>query len=144
MLHDWLRLQTGQYARQGSAHTHVAVSATDSEAAVRGYDALACHHVSYTGFDAAAVKGLPAIDVPSVLLGRLAVDRSVQGQGSGGILLGNALQRIRRMSVQVGIRVVTVEALDGSAVAFCRRHGFTAMPASHPHLFLPLDRLSGR
>ena len=63
----------------------------------------------------AEAKELPRLDVPVVLIGKLAVDRSVQGQGLGALLLVDALRRSLQISEQVGIRAVGVDAIDDAA-----------------------------
>ena len=86
----------------------------------------------------AQAKGLPHIDVPVVLLGRLAVDQSEQGKGLGGFLLIDALRRAEHLAEHAGIRAVEVDAIDDAARRFYARHGFIALKDNPQHLFLPL------
>ena len=72
----------------------------------------------------AEAKGLPRLDVPVVLIGKLAVDRSVQGQGLGALLLVDALRRSLQISEQVGIGAVEVDAIDDAARNFYLKFGF--------------------
>lgn len=62
--------------------------------------------------------------VPGYLLGRLAVDRTLHGQGLGSQLLVDALERIVSASGQGGGRVIVVEAIDDAAAAFYEHHDF--------------------
>jgi GNAT superfamily N-acetyltransferase len=82
------------------------------------------------------VKGLPRLDVPVVLLGRLAVDRTTQGQGLGSLLLIDALRRVQHLAEQVGIRAVEVDAIDDAARQFYLRFGFVSLLDASNHLFL--------
>ena len=84
-------------------------------------------------------KGLPCIDVPVVLLGRLAVDRSMQGQGLGSLLLIDALRRIVHVANEVGVRAVEVHAIDDNARNFYLHYGFVPLRDDLRHLFVPLD-----
>ena len=71
-LDDWLKTRAGQYDRKDLARTFVAV--LPGEGRVLGYYALASHRVRFEALPDDQAKGLPKIDVPVVLLGRLAVD----------------------------------------------------------------------
>lgn len=62
--------------------------------------------------------------VPAYLLARLALDKSLQGQGLGSELLIDALEVIVTASRHSGGRLIVVDAIDGAAVAFYRRHDF--------------------
>jgi len=90
-LNDWLKQQAGQFDQRDLARTFVAVRG--GERTVLGYYAISSHGVRRADLPDDQAKGLPRIDVPVVLLGQLAVDRSVQGQGLGSLLLIDALKR---------------------------------------------------
>jgi GNAT superfamily N-acetyltransferase len=138
-LNDWLKLRAGQHEKKDMARTYVAVRA--GGAMVLGYYALATHRVAYEALTSDQAKGLPRIDVPVVLLGRLGVDRSVHGQGLGALLLVDALRRAEHLAGQVGIRAVEVDAIDDDARAFYVRFGFTALADDPRHLYLPIQTI---
>lgn len=135
-LNDWLQLRASQFEKQDLARTYVA--ARQGKAVVLGYYALSTHRVCYEALPEDQAQGLPRIDVPVVLLGRLAVDRSVQGQGLGALLLIDALRRAEHISEQVGIRAVEVDALDEAARNFHLTFGFVSLLDDPKHLFLPM------
>ena len=62
--------------------------------------------------------------MPAILLGRLAVDRTMQGRGLGGSLLTDALSRSARMATVIASRVVLVDAISDDARRFYARFGF--------------------
>jgi GNAT superfamily N-acetyltransferase len=136
LLNDWLKLRAGQYAKRDLARTYVAVGGGQS--AVLGYYAISSHQVRYESLPPDQAKGLPRIDVPVVLLGQLAVDRTVQGQGLGSLLLIDALRRAQHISEQVGIRAVEVDALDDAARRFYLQFGFVSLADDLNHLFLAM------
>jgi GNAT superfamily N-acetyltransferase len=138
-LNDWLMLRASQYEKKDLARTYVAVRA--GEAVVVGYYAIATHRVRQEDLPEDQARGLPRIDVPVVLLGRLAVDRSVQGQGLGSLLLVDALRRAEHLADSIGIRAVEVDALDEAARAFYLRYGFTPLADDPRHLFLPMQAI---
>jgi predicted N-acetyltransferase YhbS len=61
--------------------------------------------------------------VPVVVLARLALDRSEQGNRLGGHLLVDALRRCVRGGREFGARAVVVDAVDDRAAAFYRHFG---------------------
>ena len=73
-----------------------------------------------------------------ILLARLAVDQSVQGQGWGEGLLIDALQRGVGLADQLGIHAVEVDAIDQQAKAFYEKFGFVPLLDNELHLFLPI------
>jgi GNAT superfamily N-acetyltransferase len=97
--------------------------------------------VAFSDLPRGEAKGLPRIDVPVVLLGRLAVDRSMHGQGLGTFLLLDALRRCQRLADEVGVRAVEVDALDATARAFYLKYGFIPLEDDPNHLFLPMSTI---
>ena len=136
-LNDWLRQLAGQYQRRDLARVYVAVRENDPR--VLGYYAIANHRVRYDALPEQQAKGLPAIDVPVVLLGRLAVDKTAQGQGLGEHPLMDALCRAAHISEHIGIRAVEVDAIDEAARQFCLKFGFVPLVDDRQHLFLPMQ-----
>jgi GNAT superfamily N-acetyltransferase len=124
-LDDWLKQRAGQFDRRDLARTYVAVRRGESN--VLGYYAISAHGVRRENLPDDQAKGLPRSDVPVVLLGRLAVDRAVQGRGLGSLLLTHALRRVELLSEQVGIRAVEVDAIDDAARSFYLRFGFVPL-----------------
>jgi GNAT superfamily N-acetyltransferase len=138
-LNDWLSVRAGQFERKDLSRTFVAVEAGDQ--VVRGYYALATHRVMFDQLPPDAAKGLPRLDVPVVLLGRLAVDLTVQGQGLGSILLIDALRRTAQLAREIGIRAVKVDAIDDAARSFYLKFGFRPLLDDPRHLFLPMQEI---
>jgi GNAT superfamily N-acetyltransferase len=137
ILSDWLRSRAGQFERRDLARTYVAVRR--GGVLVAGYYAISNHRVGYEALPADQARGLPRLDVPVVLLGRLAVDRSTQGRGLGALLLVDALRRAQYLSEHVGVRAVEVDAIDDGARDFYRRFGFLPLLDDPRHLFLPMQ-----
>lgn len=136
LLDDWLRQRAGQFDRKDLARTYVAVRGDSPR--VFGYYALASHRVVHEVLPAGEAQGLPRLDVPVVLLARLAVDRTVQRQGLGELLLVDALRRSLWLGEQLGIRAVEVDALDDDARAFYRKYGFAELLDDPRHPFMSL------
>ena len=135
-LNDWIKRRASQHEKRDLARTYVAVDRETS--AVLGYYALSSHRVRYDSLPSDQSKGLPRTDIPVVLLGKLAVDRTAQGQGLGALLLLDALCRSERLASQIGIRAVEVHAIDARARSFYLKYGFTSLEDDPHHLFLPM------
>jgi GNAT superfamily N-acetyltransferase len=136
LLDEWLKDRAGQFDRRDLSRTFVATRS--DELVVRGYYALSTHRVIYDALPAVEAKALPRLDVPVVLIGRLAVDRNFQGQGLGSMLLIDALRRAVHISEQVGMRAVEVDAIDDAARSFYLKFGFRPLLDDPRHLFLPV------
>ena len=66
--------------------------------------------------------------IPVVVLGRLAVDQSLRGQGIGRALVRNAGLRVMQVADTIGIRGMLVHALPDEARAFYLKVGFELSP----------------
>lgn len=128
--------QASQDLRRHIATCFVAGSHDTDE--IAGYYTLAATSIALTDLSAAIVKKLPRYPVvPAVLLGRLAIARSYQGQGLGGVLLADALKRSAR--TEMGVFAMVVDAKDEAAQRFYEHYGFTLLPGESRRLFLPID-----
>ena len=72
-------------------------------------------------------------------MGRLAVDLKYKGQGLGGALLADALDRSMRS--EIASHALMVAAKDAQAMTFYLHHGFIELPDTPGTLFLPLATL---
>ena len=70
--------------------------------------------------------------VPALLIGRLAVDRSVSGLGVGTSLVAHVLANAVTLNERVACRAVVVTALDGAARSWWERFGFHPFDATDP------------
>ncbi len=135
-LDDFIRVRVSQYEKRRLGKTFVAVP--PGETRVIGYYTLASGALVFEHLPPDASRKLPKHPVPVVLLARLAVDQSVQGQGLGEGLLFDALHRTLTLSSDLGVHAVEVDALDDAAAAFYRKYGFTALLDNPLHLYLPI------
>jgi len=133
-LNRYLREQVTQDMRRRVAACFVALA---DEQRIAGYYTLASASLLLADLPASTGKKLPRYPtVPAVRMGRLAVDREFKGQGLGGALLADALDRAARS--EIAAFALLVDAKDDAAAAFYRHHGFIALPDSPRTLFLPL------
>ena len=133
-LNRYLREQAAQDIRRRVAACFVALA--DSRR-IAGYYTLASASLLLDDLPASTRKKLPRYPtVPAVRMGRLAVDRAFKGQGLGGALLADALDRTVR--AEIAAFALMVDAKDQPAAAFYRHHGFIALLDAPLTLFLPL------
>src|SRR5262245_8471230 len=118
-LDDWLKRRALTNQGSGASRTYVVCRGQ----AVVGYHALAAGSIEHSEAPGRLKRNMP-VPIPMMVLARLAVDRSVQGQGLGAGLLRDAVLRVMQAADVVGIRGMLVDAIDGTARAFYERHGF--------------------
>lgn len=118
-LDEWLVDQAPRAQVSGTARTWVW---TDDAKTVTAYYSIAPMYVRRDEVPRSMAGG--ASTVPAYLLARLALDRSLHGRGRGTELLVDALHRIVGAAASAGGRLIVVDAIDESAVAFYERHDF--------------------
>lgn len=133
-LNRYLREQATQDVRRRVAACFVALA---DGSRIAGYYTLASASLLLADLPASSGKKLPRYPtVLAVRMGRLAVDQAFQGQGLGGALLADALDRAARS--EIAAFAMVVDAKDEAAAAFYQHHGFMPLPDSLLTLFLPL------
>ena len=76
--------------------------------------------------------------LPVTLLGRLAIDQGLKGQGMGQFLLMDALHRSLQAAAGIAAMAVVVDAKDALAADFYQHFGFIPLNLSISRLFLPM------
>jgi ribosomal protein S18 acetylase RimI-like enzyme len=77
--------------------------------------------------------------VPAALIGRLARDTRVRGQGVGELLVADAVRRILGASRSLAVFAIVVDAKDDRAATFYEGFGFRRFPLHPGRLFLPVS-----
>jgi ribosomal protein S18 acetylase RimI-like enzyme len=133
-LDEYLERYAGQDIRRNLAVLFVAVNEEDNN--ILGYYTL-----SNAGVDTRIIPGIlqkklsKYPDVPAIRLGRLAVDKRIQGQRLGARLLANAV--IRSVSNSSAWAVMIVDAKNDTAAEFYRKFGFDSLEQDSLRLFAP-------
>ena len=125
-LDAWLREQAAPASVRNTARTWVWV---DPPGTVVGYYALAAHKVARAAVPGRIGRGGP-VEIPAVLLARLALSTSLQGQGLGVVLVADALARVVEATHTVAARLVVVDALHERVARFYESLGFRRVPDS--------------
>lgn len=128
-----------EFARQnnekGLGRTYVIILAETTK--VLGYYTISSSSIE---FDSVPER-LPKYPIPTVLIGRLAVDRSVRGHGLGELLLLDAFRRAVQIADEIGIYAIEVVALNEAARNFYKKFGFEETSADPFHLYIPMKTI---
>jgi GNAT superfamily N-acetyltransferase len=138
-LDDFIRTLVSQYEKRNLGRTYVAIRAADPH--VLGYYTIASGAVTFDTIPAEIARKLPRHPVPAVVIARLAVDQSSQGQRLGERLLLDALARSLELSDRLGIHAVVVDAIDAEAKAFYQKYRFIPLLDNELHLYLPISTI---
>lgn len=140
MLDNYLTRQAGQDMKKGLAVCYV-ITAED-EMTVAGYYTLSSNSIPKAMIPELFSKKFPNSydSIPTILVGRLAVDSKFQGEGFGSDLLIDALKRSWGASKKTGIFAVVLDPLDEEATRFYEKYGFLELMDSR-ELFLPMKSI---
>jgi GNAT superfamily N-acetyltransferase len=136
-LNDYLRRHARQSHERGGAKTVLAVPIDDDQR-ILGYYSLSPAALAFARAPEVIRRGLARHDVPAFRLGRLAVDRSMQGHGLGGLLLLAAGRRCLRAAVEVGGVALLIDAKNDSVAEWYAKWGAIRLLDSPLSLVLPL------
>jgi len=136
LLDDYLRKQARQDVRRRLSACFVWPG---ENAGIKGYYTLSGASIERKQLPEEWMKKMPPAytELPVILLGRLAVAASYQGQGLGESILMDALKRSSSVSSELGSMAVVVDPLDAAAERFYARYDFIRLPDSGK-LFLPM------
>jgi GNAT superfamily N-acetyltransferase len=133
----YIRQLARSHASKGFSRTYVAVRPPSHH--VEGFYSICAGSIQFHDLPIDKAPNLPHYPVPTAHIARLAVTRSAQGQGLGGILLWDALRLAVHIGDQIGIYAATVDALHDKARNFYLHHGFERLQDDPHHLFLMLE-----
>lgn len=136
----WLRRHALQSQAGGMSRVFVVRRLSDDK--VVGYYALTTGSVLNAEASTRLTAGAGGYDIPVVVLTRLGVDLSEQGQGLGRALVVDAFRRIDRITEDVGVRALLIHAEDVDARDFyLRLAAFEPSPIDDLQLVLLLKDL---
>jgi GNAT superfamily N-acetyltransferase len=135
-LDDWLKRRAAGNQASGAARTYVVCDAGQAV----GYYTLAADAVAAVAATGRVRRNMPD-PVPVVVLGRVAIARSHQGQGLGRALFQDAARRVMHAADAIGIRALLVHALSEEAKAFYLRLGLDPSPLDPMTLMVTLADL---
>jgi GNAT superfamily N-acetyltransferase len=135
-LDAFLKDLAGQYEKRRLGKTFVAIR--ERERRVCGYYTSAAGSLDLSALAEKQRKRLPKHALPTVHLGRLAVDQSHQGQRLGETLLFHFFRSALDAAKTMGVYAVDVRATDDKARDFYLKYGFLPLQDLPLHLYLPM------
>lgn len=141
LLNNYLHLQAKQDVKRKLSACFIL---SNRENKIKGYYTLSSSSIQRDILPITVIKKLPPsyVDLPTTLLGRLAVDLNYKGQGLGQLLLIDALKRSFDTSLRIGSMAVIVDPIDEDAVSFYRKYGFILLPDSGK-MFIAMETIAG-
>ncbi|MEG2567041.1 MAG: GNAT family N-acetyltransferase [Acinetobacter sp.] len=134
---SWLKQRAMKNQVTGASRTFVCC---DSNSKVMAYYSLASSAVTTNTASGRFRRNMPD-PIPVVVLGRLAVDTTLHGQGIGRALVRDAGLRVIQVAETIGIRGMLVHALSDEAREFYLRVGFEPSPMDPMMLMVTLRDL---
>jgi GNAT superfamily N-acetyltransferase len=122
-LDEWLKKRALLNQESGASRTYVVCTGRR----VVAYYALAAGAVAHVDAPGRVRRNMPD-PVPVMVIGRLAIDQSMQGQGTGPALLRDAILRTLQAAEIAGIRAILVHAISERAKRFYEKWGFVSSP----------------
>ena len=122
-LDNWLRQRALKNQGTGASRTFVVCNGFR----VLAYYALASSAITAESATGRLRRNMPD-PIPVVVLGRLAIDQSLQGRSIGRALVRDAILRVVGAADAIGIRGMIVHALSDKARAFYEHVGFDPSP----------------
>jgi GNAT superfamily N-acetyltransferase len=139
ILNDYLQKYALQNMKKGYSITFVVTKENSKE--ILGYYCASASTIEFANLPDSLRKGLPKYPAPAMLIGQLAVDKRMQGQGLGEMLLMHALARAVRISKEMAIFAVRVDALDLPSKKFYLKYGFVPFQDEELSLLLPIKTI---
>lgn len=139
---DWLIKHALQAHRSGLSRVYVVCEPREQGRHVVGYYALAAGSVAPPDAPRRLTQGAGRYHQPVVILTRLGVDRTAQGEGLGRALIVDALRRIATASEVIGVRAVLIHCeTDAARDFYLRLAKFDPSPTDPMHLLLLMKDL---
>jgi ribosomal protein S18 acetylase RimI-like enzyme len=140
-LDHFLKTLASQYEKKHIGRTFVATRS--GEKRVFGYYTSAAGSFALNALPESARKKLPKHSLPTIHLGRLAVDISCQGQRLGEMLLFHFLHAAMKASEGMGVFAADVLAIDENACRFYLKYGFLPLEDNPQHFYLSIATIEG-
>lgn len=136
-LNTYLKRFAKKNDKLGIGRTYVLLDKTRA----LGFYTVSMAQIEFKSLPKPSQGKLPRYPIPVVRIGRLAVDLSAQGQGLGEFLLMDALTRCLRVSEEIAVFAVVVDAKNDQAKDFYLKYGFIPLEDQELSLFLPLKTI---
>lgn len=140
ILDNYIQKQARQDVKRDLSACYVLIEKKSND--VIGYYTLSANSISRDDFPSTLLKKLPPsyLELPTILLGRLAISEQFKGNGYGQLLLVDALNKCVEISDRLGILAVVVDPIDKKAKNFYSKYGLISLPGSGK-MFIPIKTI---
>ena len=139
-LNGFLQLHARKSHDKGGAKTFLAIDDTDNTK-ILGFYSLSPASIAYERTPEIVKRGLARYEVPVFRLGRLAVDKSVQGEGLGGQLLLAAGRRGLYVAAEAGGVALLIDAKNERVAKWYASYGAVPLLDAPLSLLLPFKTI---
>lgn len=139
-LNDFLQRHARKSHEKGGAKTFLAIDGTDNTK-ILGFYSLSPASIAYERTPEVVKRGLARHEVPVFRLGRLAVDKSAQGQGLGGQLLLSAGRRCLYVAAEAGGVALLIDAKNERVARWYASYGAVPLLDAPLSLLLPFKTI---
>lgn len=140
-LTEFLQRHARKSHEKGGAKTFLAIADATDRAAILGYYSLSPASIAYDRTPDVVRQGLARHEVPVFRLGRLAVDKSAQGQGLGGQLLLAAGRRCLFVAAEAGGVALLIDAKNDRVARWYASYGAAPLLDAPLSLLLPFKTI---
>jgi GNAT superfamily N-acetyltransferase len=140
LLNNYIQKQAKQDVNRDLSACYILNDINDKR--VLGYYTLSGNSIDRNEFPIELMQKMPPsyVNLPTILLGRLAIDKNEKGKGFGGILLMDALKKCVDISESLGVLAVIVDPFDEKAISFYKKYGFILIPSNNK-MFIPIKTI---
>lgn len=117
-------------------------TAVDERNIINGFYSLTATNIEFAELPENLAEKIDTYPIPTVVINRIAVHKTLQRKGIGARLLIDALQRIHDTANEIGVMVILVEAANERLRAFYLHYGFIPLSGSNSRLFLPMEKIT--
>ena len=139
-LNDFLQRHARKSHEKGGAKTFLAIAEADNTKII-GFYSLSPACVAYERTPEVVKRGLARYEVPVFRLGRLAVDKSAQGQGLGGQLLLAAGRRGLYVAAEAGGVALLIDVKNERVAKWYASYGAVPLLEVPLSLLLPFKTI---
>ena len=139
-LNGFLQLHARKSHEKGGAKTFLVIDDTDNTK-ILGFYSLSPASIAYERTPEIVKRGLARYEVPVFRLGRLAVDKSVQGEGLGGQLLLAAGRRGLYVAAEAGGVALLIDAKNERVAKWYASYGAVPLLDAPLSLLLPFKTI---
>lgn len=140
VLNEFLKKRANQEMSKNLSVTYVLTKKDNNE--IIGFYTLSNSALSQKKFVSISLKKLPRnYLIPTIRLGRMAVDKNYQGHGLGVYLLRDAIKKSVKLANEIGVFGVEIDAKNKKSLDFYSRYGFTVIDIQAKLCFMHMATL---